>query len=114
MVADGDFITDAWIGNQGNAFVLMDALNWLVGEDEVFGPTQTEEDVPIQHTRDEDEAWFYATSFGAPLPLLLAGIWMTRRSRRGGREPAPQKRPAPTPPAPPEAAAAAKDEEEEE
>ena len=114
VVADGDFITDAWIGNQGNAFVLMDALNWLVGEDEVFGPTQTEEDVPIQHTRDEDEAWFYATSFGAPLPLLLAGIWMTRRSRRGGREPAPQKRPAPTPPAPPEAAAAAKDEEEEE
>ena len=100
VVADGDFITDAWIGNQGNAFVLMDALNWLVGEDEVFGPTQTEEDVPIQHTRDEDEAWFYATSFGAPLPLLLAGIWLARRQRRGGREPAPKRAPEPPPPAP--------------
>jgi hypothetical protein len=85
IVADGDFITDAWIGNPGNAFVLMDTLNWLVGEEEVFGPTQTEEDVPIEHTRDEDKVWFYSTSFAVPLPLLLLGAWLAGRRYLGRR-----------------------------
>jgi hypothetical protein len=83
VIADGDFITDAWIQNPGNAFVLMDTLNWLVGEEEVFGPTQTEEDVPIEHTRDEDKVWFYGTSFAVPLPLLLLGAWLARRRYLG-------------------------------
>ena len=83
VIADGDFITDQLIGNRGNAFVLMDTVNWLVGEEHVLGPTQTEEDVPIAHSRDEDKAWFYATSFGMPLPLLIAGAWLSRRRRRG-------------------------------
>ncbi|MCZ7682336.1 MAG: GldG family protein [Sandaracinaceae bacterium] len=84
VIADGDFITDRWIRNAGNAFVLMDTLNWLVGEEQVFGPTQTEEDIPIEHTREEDKAWFYGTSFAMPLPLLLLGFWLAMR-KRGGR-----------------------------
>ncbi len=83
VIADGDFITDQLIANRGNAFVLMDAVNWLVGEEHVLGPTQTEEDVPIEHTRDEDEVWFYATSFGVPIPLLVVGAWLARRRREG-------------------------------
>lgn len=85
VIADGDFITDAWIQNAGNAFVLMDTLNWLVGEEQVSGPTQTEEDVPIEHTRDEDKLWFYGTSFALPLPLLILGFWMARRKFAGSR-----------------------------
>ncbi len=85
VIADGDFITDQLIGNRGNAFVLMDAVNWLVGEEHVLGPTQTEEDVPIEHTRDEDELWFYATSFGVPIPLIVVGAWLARRRRDGRR-----------------------------
>lgn len=100
VIADGDFITDAWIRNAGNAFVLMDTLNWLVGEEEVFGPTQTEEDVPIEHTRDEDKIWFYATSFAVPLPLLLVGAWMARRRYLGRRQPDPKPSPRPEPVAP--------------
>jgi len=117
IVADGDFITDQLIGNRGNAFVLMDAVNWLVGEEHVLGPTQTEEDVPIVHTRDEDEIWFYATSFGLPLPLLVVGVWLSRRKwqgrkkvRKPGRKPAATPAPAPTDAAPSPAPA----EEEEE
>lgn len=85
VIADGDFITDRWIRNAGNAFVLMDTLNWLVGEEQVFGPTQTEEDVPIEHTSEEDKAWFYGTSFAVPLPLLLLGFWLARRRYSGSR-----------------------------
>ncbi|MBX3271130.1 MAG: hypothetical protein KF729_12765 [Sandaracinaceae bacterium] len=98
VIADGDFITDQLIGNRGNGFVLMDAVNWLVGEEQVLGPTQTEEDVPIRHTREEDELWFYATSFGAPIPLLLVGVWLAWRRREG-------KRRETTPKGAPEAAA---------
>jgi hypothetical protein len=97
VIADGDFITDRWIGNRGNAFVLMDALDWLVGEEQVLGPTSTEEDVEIRHTRDEDEVWFYGTSFGAPLPLLLTGIWLAVRRRRGGRRGESRASGAPSP-----------------
>lgn len=83
IVADGDFITDQLIGNRGNAFVLMDSVNWLVGEEHVLGPTRTEEDIPIVHTHEEDELWFYGTSFGMPIPLLIVGAWLSRRQRSG-------------------------------
>ncbi len=113
VIADGDFITDQLIGNRGNAYVVMDSVNWLVGEEHVLAPTQTEEDFPIEHTRDEDELWFYATSFGMPLPLLLAGVWLSRR-RRGGTKKQPRERTAPQPAAGPGAqpATAVKEEEE--
>lgn len=87
IVADGDFITDAWIGNRGNAFVLMDTVNWLVGEEHVLGPTQTEEDISFEHTPEEDKLLFYGTSFGAPIPFLLMGIYLSTRKWRGGRKP---------------------------
>ena len=109
VVADGDFITDQLIGNRGNAFVLMDSVNWLVGEEHVLGPTQTEEDVPIVHTHEEDELFFYATSFGVPIPLLIVGAWLSRRARRGRdtRRKPPRKK------APSEETAEAREEEEE-
>lgn len=95
VIADGDFITDAWIQNAGNAFVLLDTLNWLVGEEQVFGPTQTEEDIPIEHTRDEDKVWFYGTSFAVPLPLLILGFWLARRKYAGSRIREPRAVPSP-------------------
>jgi len=114
VIADGDFITDQLIGNRGNAFVLMDSVNWLVGEEHVLGPTQTEEDVPIVHTRDEDEIWFYATSFGLPLPLLVVGVWLSRRKWQGRKTKRKPKRQAPTPPREPAPSPAAAPKEEEE
>lgn len=84
VVADGDFITDAWISNRGNAFVLMDAVNWLVGEEQILGPTQSEEDRPIEIRSEDDAIWFYGTAFGLPLPLLIVGFWLQSRRRRGG------------------------------
>jgi len=111
IIPDGDFITDQLIGNRGNAFVLMDTVNWLVGEEHVLGPTQTEEDVPIVHTRDEDQVWFYATSFGLPLPLLVAGAWLSRRRRHGSRGRQRRKK-QPAAGSPPSGAAPAREEEE--
>lgn len=47
--------------------------------------TTSEEDVPIQHTRSQDVAWFYATVFGVPVAVLAVGFFVTRR--RGRRAP---------------------------
>ena len=82
IVADGDFATDQLIRNPGNLIVLSDALQWLIGQEQIVGEATSEEDVRIEHTRDEDKFWFYGTSFGVPLPILGLGIWMAVRRRR--------------------------------
>jgi len=82
VIADADFVSDVVLRNPGNALVFGDVMQWFLGEEEIIGDTATEEDVRIEHTRDEDKVWFYGTSFGAPLPLLLLGLWMALRRRR--------------------------------
>lgn len=70
---------------QGNAQFLLDGVRWLVGEEEISGGTESEEDVRIEHTRESDVAWFYGTIFGVPLLVLGSGAFLVRRRRRGGR-----------------------------
>ncbi len=64
----------------------MDTLRWLTGEESISGTVSTEEDVPIQHTREQDVVWFYATVLLAPAVVLGVGFFVTRR--RGRRAPA--------------------------
>ncbi|MGB0680318.1 MAG: Gldg family protein, partial [Polyangiales bacterium] len=82
VIADGDFVTDQLIRNPGNILVLGDILQWLLGQEQIVGEASSEEDVRIEHTRDEDKLWFYATSFGVPVPVLALGVWMAMRRRR--------------------------------
>jgi hypothetical protein len=68
-----------------NAALIADGVRWLGGEDAFVGPTETEEDVPVVHTRAENVAWFYATILGAPalvLGLGLAGVVRHRKRER--------------------------------
>ncbi|MCB9666851.1 MAG: Gldg family protein [Myxococcales bacterium] len=82
VISDGEFATDQLMRVPGNALVFVDALRWLIGEEEIAASLTSEEDIPIEHTRDEDKLWFYLTAFGVPLPLLGLGIWMARRRRK--------------------------------
>ncbi len=84
IIADGGFANDELIRNSGNALLFVDSLRWLIGEEEITGDLSSEEDVPLEHRKDEDRLWFYATSFGLPLPILLLGLWIARRRRRRG------------------------------
>jgi hypothetical protein len=87
VLADSDAISD-WILEraQGNVVMFVDAVRWLGGEESWSGEVNTEEDVRIEHTKQEDLAWFYATIFGAPALVLAGGLVFTQRSRkRGGR-----------------------------
>lgn len=87
VVADGDFVTDQVLRNLGNVTVVADALRWLVGEAELPGPPESEEDVKIEHTREEDKLWFWGTIAVVPGLVLLGGIGVVRRMRRGGKRP---------------------------
>ena len=61
-------------------------MRWLAGESSVQGLPNTEEDVKIEHTKQADLGWFYATIFGGPGLVLGAGVLVSRRSRaRGGK-----------------------------
>ena len=93
VIADGDFVTDQVIRNPGNGLVFSDTMQWLIGQEQIIGDTTSEEDVRIEHTRDEDKAWFYATAFGVPLPILGVGVWTALRRRRKGRAETHARRP---------------------
>jgi hypothetical protein len=43
----------------------------------------SEEDVPLVHTRRQDTTWFYTTIFVVPAIVVLAGLFATRRRRIG-------------------------------
>ncbi len=107
IIPDGDFVTDQVIRNPGNVLLFGDVIQWLIGQEQIVGEVSSEEDVRIEHSAEEDKLWFWATSFGAPLPFFAIAIWVgLRRSRRGSRR-------GPAPGAPREAAAAARPKKEE-
>ncbi len=82
VVADGDLVTDQVIRFPGNILVFSDILQWLIGEEQIIGDVTSEEDVRIEHTRDEDKKWFYGGSFLPPMIPLGIGIWLAFRRRR--------------------------------
>ena len=87
VLADSDAFSDFVMGEVvGNQILFLDAVRWLAGESSVQGLPNTEEDVKIEHTKQADLAWFYATIFGGPSLVLGAGVFVSRRSRaRGGK-----------------------------
>ncbi len=81
VVADSDAFTDlALDASSGNRAFAVDGVRWLLGE-ESLGAPGGEIDFPIQHTRGQEVAWFYVTVFVAPLAVLGAGLWVTRRRK---------------------------------
>jgi hypothetical protein len=79
--AVGDFVMER---DPYNQILFLDSIRWLVGEESFAGPPNTEEDQRIQHTKQQDLSWFYATIFGAPGLVLALGLTLSRRSRAKG------------------------------
>lgn len=88
VLTDIDIFEDYILLQLGGAQAMLDdAVKWLGGEEHFAGEIVSEKDVVIEHTRNEDVLWFYATIVGAPLVVLAFGMWFgfwrrTRTQRR--------------------------------
>ncbi|HVY27103.1 MAG TPA: Gldg family protein [Polyangiaceae bacterium] len=80
--AFSDLVLSNWVANQ---MLFVDAMRWLVGEESYAGQTNNEEDVRIEHTKQQDLAWFYSTIFGIPAMVLGVGLFARRRALGGGK-----------------------------
>ena len=85
VVGDVSWASDPVIQfSQANQIFMVDSARWLIGEESMSGEVQNEEDVKIQHTRDEDWVWFYVTVMAVPLMVLGFGFVIVRIRRRNG------------------------------
>lgn len=90
VFADTDLFSDEYIGfrlgrtaRPGNLQLLADALEWLVDRGKSVAVSESDTDIRVAHTRDEDVFWFYLTIFA--VPLLILGIGVATRWGRGRR-----------------------------
>jgi hypothetical protein len=86
VIADADCISDLAFGHEPNIFFLADVLRWLGGEESFAGAITNTEDVRIEHTKQKDVIWFYATILGAPASVLGLGLVMARKKPRRARK----------------------------
>ncbi len=83
VLGDSDAIADGLLSQvQGNQLLLVDGLKWLLGDEQLQGPTLSEQDVPLPHMQGQDQAWFYGSLFLAPLGVLGVGAVVRRRPRK--------------------------------
>ncbi|HEX7842926.1 MAG TPA: Gldg family protein [Kofleriaceae bacterium] len=66
--------------------VLDDGIRWLGGEEIFSGEVVSEDDKPIQHTKNQDVVYFMLTIIGFPLLVLTLGLLGTTRRRRGSKK----------------------------
>jgi hypothetical protein len=83
LAGDSDFVSDGVINLYGNPAFVLDGVKWLVGDEGITGEVSNENDVPIVHTKKQDQVWFYGSSFFAP--ALVLGIGFFVNGRRRGR-----------------------------
>lgn len=79
VVGDVNLYSDVLLQrSQGNALFARDTLLWLLDDPDAAGDIESEEDVKVVHTREEDLAWFAMTVLGMPLLILGFGIILVR------------------------------------
>jgi hypothetical protein len=82
IISDSDGIADAVLPLlPGNQALVVDGFKWLLGDEALAGPTNTEIDVPLARSRQQDTFWFYGATLFAPLSVLALGALMSRKKK---------------------------------
>lgn len=81
LLADSDLFSDGVLGAHGNPLFALDGVKWLVGDESIIGEVTNENDVPIVHTKQKDQVWFYGSAFLAPAIVLGIGFLVVGRKR---------------------------------
>jgi hypothetical protein len=84
IIGDGDFLSNAYIGNVGNLDMGLRIVNWLIHEDQFIDiPAKTATDKTLQLT--ETSVAVIGFGFLVVIPLLLVGsgffVWRKRKQR---------------------------------
>jgi hypothetical protein len=92
VLGDADALSDGvLLGWEPNVLFALDVIRWLGGEESFTGAIASNEDVRIEHTKQKDMIWFYATLLGAPLCVLGVGLVISRRPKKGRQTKGEQK-----------------------
>lgn len=87
VLSDSDGIADAVLPLlPGNQYLVLDGFKWLLGDEQLQGVTNSEIDVPLTRTRQQDSLWFYGTTFLAPLAVVGVGFLVRRRASPAKKE----------------------------
>ena len=83
VVGDVEMLGDPILSQSKGNFVFgLDGIRWLIGDEDIAGDIESEEDVKIVHSRAEDQLWFYGTVFAVPLLILAIGLLIVRRRNK--------------------------------
>ncbi len=83
-ISDASFLSNAFIRNPANAAYAVDTVAWLTADAALGGDTQSEEDVRIQHTKEDEGLWFYGTSAVLPALVFVLGAFRVRNRHKKG------------------------------
>ncbi len=79
---DSDFLTDAQVANAGNLTLALNALHWLVQQEEAMGiPPRAVEQVNLFLSRQQMRTILLITLLGMPALAIIAGVMVWRRRR---------------------------------
>ena len=82
VIGDGDFLSNAYIGNGGNLNLGMNIINWLSRDDQLLSiPAKTAPDTSLNLSKTSSVIIGFGFLLVLPLLLLLSGlvIWLKRR-----------------------------------
>lgn len=82
VVADGDFLSDAYLGDGGNLNLGLNLMNWLAGDEGFVNvPPRVAADTRLDLSERAQLALGFGFLFGLPLLLAVGGVvvWLRRR-----------------------------------
>ncbi len=84
VIGNGDFLSNAFLGNGGNLDLGMSIANWLSHDDKLVAiPTKTAPDIHLDLSQTTLIVLAFILAIAIPLSLIIAGVlvWLKRRNR---------------------------------
>jgi len=83
VVGDGDFLSNAYIGNVGNLDMSLRMVNWLIHDDRFIDiPARMATDKSLQLTQTSIAVMGFGFLLGLPLLFIGAGFFIWRKRKR--------------------------------